>query len=258
MDDHGKAMTIVERAAEHHAVSPVVATGMKMLEQHPSPETLQKLLDMQREYEANEARKAYTAALVALKADLPKVIDRDKLVEFESSTGGKPTSYRHATLANVMNQVREPLAEHGFAITWHPSTGSNGVTVRCRLTHRAGHFEEVEISAPPDSKGGKNSVQAVGSTITYLERYTALSLLGIATADMDDADDNDGEPKQPDASKVDTNRNLRAVGLLKKRGRTVEQAVAFLDGRTVEQWTEADLKKLEAWAKAPAQTEGAA
>lgn len=110
------------------------------------------------------------------------------------------------------------------------------------------------MRAPPDPKGGKNGAQAIASTTTMLQRYTLLALLGIATADMTEAPGGDEEPQQPSATKIDSQRNLRAVGLLRKRGRTVDQAVAFLDGRTVEQWTEADLKKLEAWAKAPAPT----
>lgn len=39
----------------------------------------------------------------------------------------------------------------------------------------------------PDQSGGKNNIQAKGSTMTYLQRYTLNTLLAIATED-----DNDG------------------------------------------------------------------
>jgi ERF superfamily protein len=248
VDDHSKAVAIIERPGDR-SMSPVVATGLRILEQNPNPETLRELLAVQREWEANEARKAYAMALVALKRDLPTVVERDATVDFTNNSG-KRTFYNHASLAGVMDAVTEPLTEHGFSLTWHPTTADGRVTVTCRLTHAGGHIEETTISAPIDDTGGKSKVQGVMSTITLLSRYTALSLLGIATRDMAEPT-GEGETKQPDPAKVDTNRNLRAVGLLKKKGRTVEQAVALLEGRTVEQWTETDLKKLEAWAKAP-------
>lgn len=257
MDEHEKntALARVE-PAEQRAMSPVVAMGMRMLEKSPSPETLRELLKVQREWEENEARKAYAVALVGLKRDLPAVIKKDKVVSFDTRGGGT-TTYQQATLAHVLDAVTEALTQHGFALSWTSTTRDGRVFVACKLMHSAGHCVETTLDAPPENGGGKNQVQAIGSTITYLERYSALSLLGIATADQDDADERSGEePAQPDPAKVDTNRNLRAVGLLKKKGRTVEQASAYLDGRTVEQWTTDDLKKLEAWAKAPAPAEG--
>jgi len=40
--------------------------------------------------------------------------------------------------------------------------------------------------ASPDSSGGKNSIQAIGSTISYLERYTFMAATGLAAKGMDD------------------------------------------------------------------------
>lgn len=242
-------MTIVERNADR-GVSPVVATGLEILRQNPSPETLRELMAMQREYEANEARKAYTGALVLLKRDLPTVIDKDKVVSFETRGGGK-TTYQQATLAHVMDEITEPLTQHGFALTFHPATRDGRVYMTCKLTHAAGHCTETTIDAPIDNSGGKSAVQGVGSTITFLERYTALALLGIATRDMPEPEHADERPADP--GKVDTTRNIAAVSKLKKYGKTREQAEAFLGGRVLADWTEADLKRLEAWAK-PAAT----
>jgi hypothetical protein len=68
------------------------------------PRDAAQLLEVQREYEANEARKAYAMALVNLKRDLPTVIARDKTVDFTGSSG-KRTTYTHASLAGVMDAV---------------------------------------------------------------------------------------------------------------------------------------------------------
>lgn len=63
------------------------------------------------------------------------------------------------------------------------------VKVTCRITHVLGHYEETALSAAKDESGGKNSIQAIGSAVTYLQRYTLLSLLGLATKEQD----NDGK-----------------------------------------------------------------
>ena len=41
------------------------------------------------------------------------------------------------------------------------------------------------MTALADKTGSKNAVQAIGSTVTYLQRYTLIGALGITTADDD-------------------------------------------------------------------------
>lgn len=248
-DEHKTTALVIERQADR-SMSPVVAAGLEILRQNPSPETLRELLAVQREFEANEARKAYAVALVALKRDLPTVIARDKTVDFTGNSGRR-TTYTHASLAGVMDAVTEALTSHGFAMTWHPATGKNEVTVTCRLAHSAGHREETSITAPLDTSGNKSPAQGVASTITLLQRYTALSLLGIATADMPEPTAE--AERAADPGKVDSARNLRAVGWLKQHGKGREDAEAFV-GRKVQEWTDADLERLKAWAKEKAQS----
>lgn len=141
-------------------------------------EQLKGLLDLQEKWEANEARKAYNVAMAEFKANPPK-IDKNKTVSFGN------TKYNHASLANVTEKIGVELSKHGLSASW--STKQNGaILVTCRITHIKGHSEETTLSAPSDTSGSKNAIQAIGSTITYLERYTLLSLTGLATYDQDD------------------------------------------------------------------------
>jgi len=143
-------------------------------------EKLAKLLDLQERWEANEARKAYHKAMAAFKATPPR-IEKDKHVSF----GAGKTSYNHASLANVCDKINAALSKYGLSASWR--TQQNGhISVTCRITHEMGHYEETTLSAPADTSGSKNSIQAIGSTNTYLQRYTLLSLTGLATDDQDD------------------------------------------------------------------------
>lgn len=221
----------------HPVVSAAIAAGADATQ-------LRELLAIQRDWEAGEARKSFTRAMVALKRELPTVLDRDSVVDY-SSTKGR-TRYTHTSLAAAVTAVTEPLTNHGFSVAWVPRTTDRMVEVTCRITHSDGHSEETTIAAPPDTSGSKSPAQAVASTITLLQRYAMLSLLGIATADMADPT----HAAEPPRDGVDTARNMRAAAHVEKQGRTRAEAERHL-GRPVAEWTGADLDKLRAWIDVP-------
>lgn len=212
------------------------------------PDMLNRLLDVQERYEANEARKAYTRAKAALKGDLPAVVGHDSTVHFETQKG--VTHYTHSSLASVMDAITGPLTRHGFSLAYNPQTiageRSTLVRVTCRLTHTEGHFEEATLDAPADTSGNKNPAQAIMSTITLLSRYTALGILGIATKDMREPT---GESEKDDG-RVDPKRNLAAMQAVVAAGRTKADAEGHI-GRPVSEWTKADRMKLRAWLETP-------
>ena len=147
---------------------------------------IEKLMLLQEKWEEKEAKKAYTEAMAAFKADPPR-IEKTKQVGFESKkAGGSSTSYKHADLATASEKINKAMSVHGLSAAWIPSQANNLVKVTCTITHKLGHSESCTLEAAPDNTGNKNSIQMVGSTITYLERYTLLALTGLATHDMDD------------------------------------------------------------------------
>lgn len=148
---------------------------------------LDALLAVKERWEAAEARKAFVAALNAFKAD-PPTITKNKHVGFESRReGGAKTDYWHATLDHVCDRVGEALSRHGLSHRWETQQLDKGlIRVTCILQHVAGHAERVTLEASADQSGNKNSIQAVGSTVTYLQRYTLLSATGMATTEQDD------------------------------------------------------------------------
>jgi len=144
---------------------------------------LERVLALQIKWEENEAKKAYVEAMAAFKVNPPE-IEKDKTVSFPA--GGKTTSYTHASLANVTRKINDGLSKHGLSAGWSTKQENGNITVTCKITHKMGHSEETSLTAAPDNSGSKNAIQAIGSAISYLERYTILALCGLATADMDD------------------------------------------------------------------------
>jgi hypothetical protein len=147
-------------------------------------EQLERLMALKERHDANEARKAYVAALAAFKAE-PIDLRKTKAVGYET-TGGV-VGYKHATLADVVDAVVTAMAKHGLSHNWSVKQDS-GITVTCTLTHALGHSESVSMTAAPDNSGKKNAIQQVASTVTYLQRYTLQSITGVAAKDVEDDD----------------------------------------------------------------------
>jgi hypothetical protein len=141
--------------------------------------TIEKFMDLRERWEKNEARKAYNEAMTKFKANPPE-IEKDKKVSYGN------TKYNHASLANVTAKINSELSKYGLSASWTTAQSEKGVTVTCKISHVLGHSEETSLTAGLDKSGAKNDIQALGSTISYLERYTILALTGLATSEMDD------------------------------------------------------------------------
>jgi hypothetical protein len=164
------------------------ATPMEML-QHAlmngaSPEMMEKLLTLQERWEGNQARKAFDAAMAEAKSDLP-VIVRNRAVDFTTQKGR--TNYKFEDLAEIARAVDPVLTSHGLSYRYRTKTENGQVSVTCIIAHRDGYSEETTLSAPHDLSGNKNAIQAVGSAITYLQRYTLKAALGLSVSHDDDA-----------------------------------------------------------------------
>jgi hypothetical protein len=180
-----------QRTHQPPAVRPeyaAVATPMAVLERAyangASVETMAQLLQLKREWDKDEASKAFTEAMTLFKQNPPEII-KDKFVGYENKDKTK-TGYYHATLAAVCAAAIKGLADVGISHSWSVDQTSGQIAVTCVLTHKLGHSERVTIAAGADTSGKKNSIQAINSTITYLQRYTLLSITGLATKDQDD------------------------------------------------------------------------
>lgn len=154
------------------------------LEKQADPNTLSKLMDLQERWEAGKARKAFVAAMTAFKQEAPAVLKKGDTVDFTTQKGR--THYNYANLGSIVQEITAILGKHELSASWGTAQDGNNVTVTCHVTHIAGHRESVTLTGPIDESGNKNRIQAVGSTVTYLQRYTLLAALGLATGEDDD------------------------------------------------------------------------
>jgi hypothetical protein len=178
-----------------------VATPADLLniavEQGADLDKLEKLMDLQDRWEKTEAKKAFINAMAAFN-DEPLVIEKTR----------KAHNAMYAGLAETLEIVRPALQKHGLNHSWKTTQHETGtITVQCCITHILGHSECTQMTGAPDTSGSKNSIQALGSTQSYLQRYSLYAILGLASTDQD-RDGNNEEVYITDKQVAELNERL--------------------------------------------------
>lgn len=94
--------------------------------------------------------------------------------------------YNYADLSSVLNLLRPLLQKNGLSIAQPVSGDSGTITITTMLMHSSGQYISSGVTITIDVSNKKmNSLQAAGSTITYLRRYSLMSLIGLAATDDD-------------------------------------------------------------------------
>lgn len=175
-----------------------------MVERGDGLDKIEKMMELAERFEKREAEKAYNVAMAEFKSNLPHIV-KDVNVKYKTSTG--QTEYSHASLAQIAEKVSASMGKYGLSHKWITSQDKGVIKVTCVVTHKLGHSEETSLESVADTSGGKNSIQGIGSAITYLERYTLCAITGISAHEQDDdgadADDNKKSPPNDNSGSKD-------------------------------------------------------
>src|ERR1700674_5575725 len=134
-------------------ISPITPIDLlrQAITQGVSIDQLERLQAMHERWEANEARKAYQAAMNAFKTEAP-TITKNKHVKIEPKDSSKRgAEYDHATLDHVCDQVIPVLARYDLSHSWKTEQKGESITVTCVLTHVGGHSEARSLTGCPDN-----------------------------------------------------------------------------------------------------------
>jgi len=150
-------------------------------------EKLSKLMELQVLWEERESVKQFNSAFANFKAEGIKLIKSREVAQ------GPLRGTSYAELHSIVNLVTPHLSRHGLSVSWKLTKDSpDWIEVTCVLRHIGGHQEVVSMGSPPDADRGtskaRNSIQERASAVSYLERYTAKAILGLA----EQGDDDDG------------------------------------------------------------------
>ena len=143
---------------------------------------LEKMIELQERVMANQAKQHFDQAMLNFQIKKPVI---------EKNAVANKTKY--AKLPNIQAAIDPVLREFGLFARWSTTATQSGKTrVTCIVTHIGGHSETSSMDVSPDKSGSKNEIQAEGSAITYAQRYTLCSLLGLVLSE-----DTDGNSVKP-------------------------------------------------------------
>ncbi|MGN6768520.1 MAG: ERF family protein [Rhizobiaceae bacterium] len=238
--DHDQATEVAPRREASNAVTPMDMID-RALATNASPDTLERLLALQERWEAGQARKAFDAALAQAKSEIP-VILKNRRVGYEHKNGSGETSYRHEDLGEIARTVDPILAKYGLSYRFNTTSEINQpISVTCIVAHRDGHSEKNTLTAGRDDSGKKNSIQAIGSTITYLQRYTLKAALGLAAAADDDGAKAD---KTEDDHPIDAKQIEMIEKAIKETNTDTEKFLEWLEVPSIAEIPASQMKRV--------------
>src|SRR3984893_12591043 len=195
-------------------------------------EKLERMMAMYEWLKAKEAELAYNAAKGRILKKLARIkIVKNRSVLYAVEQGepqnGTYEAFKYAPLEEIDKHLRPLLAKEDMDLSYsdEPREGG-GILIRGRLKHLpSGHYEDSFMPAPPDTTGGKSSVQAVGSTNSFLRRYVAWNIFNIVVV----GDDDDGTGETLDEAQTKTVLDLM------KRAKVGPKFLKYMRAQSVEQ-----------------------
>lgn len=135
----------------------------------------------------------------------------------------------YADLAEVLNTVRPVFSEEGLSIIQSTEFDGELVSVSTVIAHKSGGYVTSRASCKP----AKTDAQGVGAATTYLRRYSAAAIAGIAQEDDDgNSAAHSGKPSQ--SSLVSEKQAASIADYLESTGSDVPKFLAWLKADSVE------------------------
>ena len=154
---------------------------MRAIELNVDLDAFEKLVNLVEKVQIDKAKREFYEAFAKFQSQVPPILKSSEV----NMGAGRPR-YNYASLYDIISKIQKPLGDNHLSYRWDVKNDDVMIEVTCILSHKGGYELQTSIAAPRDSSPGKSTVQAIASTITYLKRYTLVSLLGIGTADPDD------------------------------------------------------------------------
>jgi len=147
-------------------------------------EYLERLFALKKEYDAQEAKKAFDEAMALFQSKCPTI---KKMKGVKNKNG--VLLYSFAPIEDIESQTKELRNECGFSYLIKTEFPEGFVIASCEVRHINGHSETSIVKMPmlPQTEIMSNA-QVTAGTITFCKRYAFCNAFGIMTMD----DDSDG------------------------------------------------------------------
>ena len=151
---------------------------------------LHLLLDAQERIMLQKREAAFNQDYAAMMPKIPRILKAGSVGYKEKKNDPNSQTveaFKFARYEDIEKVVKPIMQQHGFAVTFTTEErNGGGCIIHATLMHKEGHCKNASLPLPLDTGGGKNNIQAMGSTISYGRRYALCMLLDIVTVGEDD------------------------------------------------------------------------
>jgi hypothetical protein len=144
---------------------------------------LKELLAIQKDWEANEARKSFAKSFAVVQSNIEAVV---------KTRTNSQTHSKYADLGDIIESAKPVYTKEGFSIICYEGDcpKENFMRVFADVLHCAGHKETYHLDLPMDGMGFKGNanmtaIHGKASTSQYARRYLICMILNIPLADND-------------------------------------------------------------------------
>lgn len=145
---------------------------------------LEKLMDLQERWEANQARKQFAEAMARFQAKCPRIAKTGR-ARVKMKSGGE-YGYTYPKLDQILSTIQPHLDANGLSVAFSDFRIEGTIlSLSCVVRHAGGHAEEFPFAVPVDEGMSINKMQQVGVSNSYCKRYALCNALNLVGADMD-------------------------------------------------------------------------
>jgi len=187
---------------------------------------MERLLDVQERMMAKQAEINFNQALGDLQEELPIIKKSAKITH----SGRQISDY--ARYEDIHKAIKPLLIKNGFSLRFNSKESNSKIIITGTLAHRDGHSITDEIPLAIDASGAKNSVQGVGSTISYGKRYLVSMLLNLVFEGEDDDGRKSGYIPITDEHAAEIKQLLQETGV------DTKSFLKWVDAQSVDEMSE--------------------
>jgi hypothetical protein len=158
-------------------IQALISQGIK---DKASMDIMERMFALAEKADKIRAERAFFESLAKFQSEIKPIIKKEKV----NDTNGKEV-YSYATLDQIVEQVKKPLADNGFSYTFDAPPVEGKISVTVEAHHINGYSKTMTLTASGMTGKYMNEVQGQGSILTYLKRYSFCGIFGIMTADAD-------------------------------------------------------------------------
>lgn len=141
---------------------------------------LEKLIELKQGLNKKESVKSFNKAMSDFQGKKP-VLKKTVTADL-----GKE-KYNYIPLSKIQQAIDPILSDVGLSYRWTQEQDSESISVNCIVSHIDGHSETSSLNGPYDSET-KSRIHSIGSSMSYLKRYTLEAALGLSSDDDDDGE----------------------------------------------------------------------